>query len=311
MKNSESDGAAISHARHATVVIRTRDCEQDLRVLLPLLAEQTDIALSTVIVDNESSDGTLALAHAFGATIVSIAREQFSWGRALNLGISAANDEAVILLSSDAFPTSDSWAQEMHDALMHTGIATIYGRQVPRHDAPVDECVRVLKKFSAVSHTWSEKTSQEDGAQRLIASNACAAIRKSVWAAKPFDEQCLGAEELPWASHVLKSGHSIRYISHVTVEHSHRETAQRQARRLWELYCEARRRSDHSIGLLDPARMTMSFVRIRIRNVLIAKRRFRQRAEGIVKLPLEAFVLFWLCTCSVLGDRDLGHHLKW
>lgn len=311
MKSSECARTINTISRQATVVIRTRDCEHDLRVLLPLLAAQTGITLSTVIVDNESTDGTLALAQAFGATIVAIARDQFTWGRALNLGISAANDEAVLLLSSDAHPTSNHWAREMYDALMSPGTATVYGRQVPRHDAPIDECVRILKKFSKESHTWSGQTAPRDGTRRLIASNACAAIRKSVWTMKPFDEQCLGAEELPWTSHVLSSGYSIRYVSHVTVEHSHRETAQRQARRLWELYCEARRRSGHHIGFLDPSRLTVSFIRIRIRNVLTAKRRLRQRAEGIVKLPLEATVLFWLCSSSVLSAHELGHHLKW
>ncbi len=93
--------------------------------------------IDVVLVDNDSTDGTVEVAAAFGATLTNIAREEFSYGRALNIGIEAARREVVALLSSHCVPVDELWADYAFAHLGPEGDAAtcgIYGRQEPLPD---------------------------------------------------------------------------------------------------------------------------------------------------------------------------------
>ena len=198
------------------IVIRARDCESDLRHLLPLLVRQTNISTRLIVVDNESRDQTQAVANEYGATGVPISHEDFSGGRALNRGLAKATSPFAIVLSADAWPTSDTWAAELVAACETRDCAVTYGRQIPRDDAPLDEWVRVNNRFPSTCHTWDDCREAFS-----VASNSCACIRVATWQQNPFDESALGAEELPWLQALSITGCRASYASTSTVEHSH------------------------------------------------------------------------------------------
>jgi glycosyltransferase involved in cell wall biosynthesis len=74
------------------------------------LRNQRVPGIDVVLVDNESTDDTVAIAEAHGVTIRRIAREDFSYGRALNIGIDTARHDVVALLSSHCVPIDELWA---------------------------------------------------------------------------------------------------------------------------------------------------------------------------------------------------------
>ena len=89
-----------------SVVIPTVNRAGSLTKALESLSQQTyrSTGFEIIVVDNESQDETLDLCRQFQARVVSIGREEFTYGRALNLGIGHAQGELCLLLSAHALP---------------------------------------------------------------------------------------------------------------------------------------------------------------------------------------------------------------
>src|SRR5262249_30641364 len=88
-----------------SIVIRCRNEAVSLRsTCASLRAQKFDLSWEIIIVDNESDDETQQVAREFGARIVPISRREFSYGRAINVGIANARGELVMLLSAHSLP---------------------------------------------------------------------------------------------------------------------------------------------------------------------------------------------------------------
>ncbi|HMX28487.1 MAG TPA: glycosyltransferase family A protein, partial [Blastocatellia bacterium] len=87
-----------SSATKLSIVIRCRNEANGLRnVFAALRAQQCDFDWEVVLVDNESEDDTRRIAEEFGARIVPITRREFTYGRAINLGVRESRGELVML----------------------------------------------------------------------------------------------------------------------------------------------------------------------------------------------------------------------
>lgn len=294
------------------VVVRTRNAKNDLSTLLDRLENQSVKSVELIIVDNESEDNTRQLALDHGATIVDISRSEFSWGRALNRGIAASSGNIVILLSADAWPLHSDWLRTMLDCFDDDRVGAVFGRQVPRRDAPLDEWVRVSRAFPVGSRHWTNGDLGNGRVRDLIASNACAAIRRDVWEQVKYDESLLGAEEPVWVEGVLQRGYSVHYMDQAVVEHSHRDSALRQAIRVWELSVQGRLRAGERTTYLDIAKIAGSFVRRRMRNLCLRGSGLGRRLEGFWRLPWETAMLVFVVSATTLwGVRMDELHRKW
>lgn len=274
-----------------SVVIRVRNERANLRRCLARVRDQVlprGQAVEVIVVDNESTDGSADVARAFGAEVVHISAEEFSWGRALNRGIAKARGEFVVVLSADACPADDRWLAEMLKPFAVPTVAATYGRQLPRADAPVEECSRLKERFGDQSLRFGPGTEgvSPTGAG-MLTSNACAAIRRRLWESMPYDEEALGGEEGIWTYNVLARGHAVVYQASARVYHSHKDPILRHAWRLWELWGKNRRLSGQCTGWQDVFRFMGSMVKRRWRACLRAEAGLLRRAGGLVRLPLE------------------------
>ena len=287
-----------------SVVVRARNEAQNLRSLLQILHDQAlheTMKLQLIVVDNESEDDTRMVAERFSADLVELSIDEFTWGRALNRGLDAAQGELVVLLSADAHPVSSNWLISLCEPFQDVRIGAVYGRQIPRRSAPLDEWVRVCKTFPDSDRSWSLDDLQGDVVRGLVASNACAVVRRSVWESIKYDEESHGAEELSWTAQVLRAGYEVRYVSHISVEHSHREPSVKQAMRVWELELEACRRAGRSVRARDAIRAIGAFSKRRIKNMTVSGAGVYRRIEGILCLPFEATVLAAISIATVSG----------
>src|SRR5262249_14886306 len=90
---------------YLSIVIRTRNSASSLKQLFGALAAQhCTFAWEIIVVDNESEDETPQLCQKFGAKVFSISRREFTYGRALNLGISNARGQLMFLCSAHSVP---------------------------------------------------------------------------------------------------------------------------------------------------------------------------------------------------------------
>jgi len=224
-----------------SVVIRVRNAAAHMQRCLAGLERQIlppSVRLEIIVVDNGSTDESILVARRYGAKTVSVEPDEFTWGRALNMGFARATGHIVLLLSSDTYTSDSNWLCEMLKPFSDSKVAAVYGRQIPYRDAPVDERVRLKKTFPAVSQRFNQNGATVHPTGRgMIASNACAAIRRDAWEALPYDEILAGGEEGPWSYEVLRRGHAIVYQASAKVYHSHSDGPLKQAWRHWELRC--------------------------------------------------------------------------
>lgn len=250
------------------------------------------VNLEIIIVDNGSTDESVDVARRYGAIIVPIEPEEFTRGGALNAGFAKATGKIVLLLSSDAYASDGNWVGEMLKPFDNPEVAAVYGRQVPYRDAPVDERIRLKRSFPDASVEFNQNSGnvQPDG-RGMIASNACAAIRRDVWLQIPYDENITTAEEGPWSYEVMQQGYSIVYQASAKVYHSHKDGPLKLAWRQWKLRVKDQILDDSGKSKTRTLRWMASFAKQRLKNCLHPDIPLPVRIKGLALLPMELIAL--------------------
>jgi glycosyltransferase involved in cell wall biosynthesis len=197
------------------IIIRAFNEEAHIGRLLTGIREQAEHPEEVIVVDSGSTDATVAIAEAFGATVVPIARDEFSFGRALNRGIEAAETDLIVLVSAHVYPIYDDWLERLlapFDESDEVGLS--YGRQVTPPEGRFSER-RLLER-------WFPAESRIDREQPFC-NNANAAIRRDLWLDRPYDEQLTGLEDLAWAKELLATGGALAYVAEAPIVHVHEE----------------------------------------------------------------------------------------
>jgi len=210
----------------ASIVIRTYNEERHLDELLQAIANQKTNGLSreVIVVDSGSTDRTLAVAHARACKIVHIAKEEFSFGRSLNVGCAVAEGDYLVFVSGHCVPVHDQWLRHLVAPLESEGIVYTYGRQLGGNGTKFSERQLFRKYFPEASRVPQEG---------FFCNNANAALRRSAWETQKFDEELTGLEDMHLARRLVESGSKLGYIAEAAVYHYHQEEW-RQIRRRYE-----------------------------------------------------------------------------
>ena len=122
--------------RKITVLIRAFNEEAHIGRLLTGLERQRRTPDEVLLVDSGSTDATKSIAAAFGAEIVEIDKEDFSFGRSLNVGLQAAEGDVVALASAHVYPVFDDWLERLVEPFDDERIALAMGQHVDAGFAP-------------------------------------------------------------------------------------------------------------------------------------------------------------------------------
>lgn len=225
----------MPHRYNVSVVIPTLNAAAYLPGLLDVLESQREVELAEIIlVDSCSKDKTVDIASTH--PLVKVVRvENFSHGRARNLGCAAAQGDIVVFLSQDALPLDDLWLQKLVKPFAEVKVAATYSRQIAREDAYFIE--RFLLQYI---YPDSQKAPVgQEGQDRLTLnkgffSNVSAAIRRSVLLEYPFDEELIMSEDQQFSRDVLRAGYSVVYVSDSVVIHSHNYTLKNAFQRYFD-----------------------------------------------------------------------------
>jgi rhamnosyltransferase len=201
---------------NVSIVIRTLNEAEHLGALLDAIARQDYDAgsVETVLVDSGSTDATLAIAASHGMKIVHIAKDEFSFGRSLNLGCAAASGEALVFVSGHCVPAAEDWITKLAAPLRDRQTPYCYGGQLGAETSRFSEKQIFSKYFPPVSRVPQEG---------FFCNNANSALLKSVWETNPFDEQLTGLEDMHLAKRLVEQGYAIGYVADAAVYHIHDE----------------------------------------------------------------------------------------
>ena len=209
------------------IVIRAKNEARDIGDTLAAIYRQQGVAEPmVVVVDSGSTDDTLAIVRRFPVHLIEIPAASFTYGRALNLGIKAAEGcDVAVSLSAHSLPAHERWLANLVRSFADPRVAGVYGRQIPRPNASLfDHFGMNLSGVTSTRRRWQERD--------MMFSNANGAVRRALCLALPFDERLLGAEDLAWVAAVQRLGHMVVYEPAAPVYHSHGERFLHLLRRL-------------------------------------------------------------------------------
>lgn len=215
MMNPHHNAPTASALPRVSVVIRCCNEEKHIGRLLEGLLRQSLSDVEIVVVDSGSTDATLAIASRYPTRRISIPKQQFSFGRSLNLGCSIASGEIIVAVSAHCYPVYPDWLERLLEPFADAKVAMAYGKQ--RGNG--------LNKFSErqIYRQWFGEESNFDQ-HHPFANNANSAFRREVWQTLPFDETLTGLEDLDWAHKVMRNGYRVAYVAEAGVIHVHQET---------------------------------------------------------------------------------------
>lgn len=228
-----NDALSAVKTAPVTVVIVNFNAGRHLPRCLAALASQSALPERIVVVDNASSDGSLAAARTLvaetpalaGRTAFDAAGRNLGFAAASNRGLATAATEFVALLNPDAFPEPGWLAALMTAAVAHPESAAFGSRQMRAgHEGVLDG---IGDRWHVSGLAWREgygRQLEPDDLEGREIFSACAAAalyrRAAVVEVGGLDEDyfCFG-EDVDLGYRLRLAGHRARYVPDAVVTH--------------------------------------------------------------------------------------------
>jgi glycosyltransferase involved in cell wall biosynthesis len=201
-----------------SVVVRCFNEELHLGNLLEAVASQEGVTPEVIVVDSGSTDGSVRIAESAGARILHIKKEDFTFGRSLNIGCAAATADFIVIASAHVIPSRSDWLLQMLEPFENPNVAKVYGRQIGDESSRFSEHEVFAKQFPAVSNAVQTVP---------FCNNANSAIRTELWQRNPYDETLSGLEDVAWGKWALENGFVLAYNADAVISHIHHESPSR------------------------------------------------------------------------------------
>ena len=201
-----------------TVIVRVLNEKENLYQLINLLETQTNINFELVVIDSGSTDGTVEMLSEFDFKFpfyfTEIAKEEFSFGKALNKAIELSNYKDIVLsISAHCFPVNDEYLSNMTKHFIKEDIGLVYGRQIGDTRSPLSE----------VNHLCQWFPSNNNFQSNLFCNNGSSAFRYKDWEKILFDEEITGCEDILFSLKLFDNDQKTLYEPNAIVTHFHYE----------------------------------------------------------------------------------------
>ena len=211
-----------------SIILPTRNNEDHIGTLISSIFNQQVEGEIEVLMLDSSDDRTPQIASEYSSegnvNIIRVEPAEYNYGGTRNLGASLTSGDYLVFISTDIEIREDDWLDKLVKPLGDPMVASVYGRQIPKEDAPPME-----EFFIKYTYPDEGKVYQLDDNDRLtdfFFSNTNSAIRRDVWEKIPLPEM-LKSEDQEWAKRALLSGYKIVYEPSAAVYHSHHYTLKR------------------------------------------------------------------------------------
>lgn len=186
------------------------------------VAAQTRRPDQVVVLDSESTDGSLGAFAGLGAEVHRVPRAAFDHGGTRALGARLARGRTLVYLTQDALPAPDAFAALLAALGAAPDVGAAYGRHLPRPGA--SPCGAHLRRFAypGVSHVRRAADVPRLGLRAAFLSDSFAAYRRdALEAVGGFPARIVMGEDMHVAARLLRAGWGVAYAAEAVVEHSH------------------------------------------------------------------------------------------
>ncbi|GGG63392.1 glycosyltransferase family 2 protein [Paenibacillus radicis (ex Gao et al. 2016)] len=220
-----------------SVIIPTLNAGAAFQGLLWQLQNQSLPPHEIIVVDSESSDGTVELAQKAGAKVLRILRTEFDHGGTRNFAASQASGNIFVFMTQDVMPANDRLLQELVSPLMaDEQTAYAYARQIAYPDANLIERLARENNYPLQATVKRKDDIERLGLKAFFCSNVCSAIHREVFNDMGrFPAPVIFNEDLFMAAKcMLDGGYQIAYAAEAAVYHSHNYTIKQQFKRFFD-----------------------------------------------------------------------------
>ena len=208
--------------KSVSVILPTRNNEDHIADLLDSIFSQSFDGEIEVLVMDSSDDKTPEIAKRYSRDynlrVVRVEPEDYNYGGTRNLGASMTSGDILVFISTDVEIRDDHWLFKLVRNLNDPLVAGVFGRQVPKEDAPPMEEFFIKYTYPNCRKVFWLKKSER--LTDFFFSNTNSAIKRSVWERIPLPEM-LKSEDQEWAKRALLAGYKIVYEPEAVVYHSH------------------------------------------------------------------------------------------
>jgi len=167
-----------------------------------------------IIVDNNSSDASMQIVSEFCFSDINLYNvDEYTPGKALNLGSSVASSENILILSAHSqIVKMIEFTKIKH--LLQKYVA-VFGKQTPIYRG------RKINKRYVWSHFDDEPRTNmwSDFENRNFLHNAFCFYKKSILKDYPFDEKLSAKEDRYWVKNIIQNGLSYYYEPKMECHH--------------------------------------------------------------------------------------------
>jgi glycosyltransferase involved in cell wall biosynthesis len=149
-----------------SVIVCAKNEGENVANFIPLLAEQNYPDFEIILIDDASSDNTLAIFEDFekqypNIRLVKVQNNEAFWGNkkyALTLGIKTAKKEYLLFTDADCYPTSKDWITAMSSQFtMQKTIVLGYGKYEKISNSFLNKTIRFETLLTAIQYfSWTK-----------------------------------------------------------------------------------------------------------------------------------------------------------
>ncbi len=184
-----------------SVVVPCYNNELQLADCLQSLKGQTVAPHEVIVVDNNCTDGSVAVAKSFGAKVVKETKQGIGYAR--NKGFNAATGDIIARLDTDSI-ADKQWIQAIRDAMEDDSVAAAGGVSYTYE-------LRQLPSLAYGIHRWFNTFHERRMGGLVILYGFNVAVRKKVWEqmVDELDEESLN-EDIEFSVVARKYGQVVR-----------------------------------------------------------------------------------------------------
>jgi len=218
--------------KHVSIIIRTLNEASNLKILFQAIKQQIHpFQLQLMVVDSGSTDETLDFLIEEKIFFVSIPRECFTFGRALNLGIRSLNivPDLIVSISAHCIPSHSSWLLNLVSPILADPAVLTTGYQ---YSYPLSRSSEV-NWFIYRPHINSRIN------PAFIFNNANSAFSYILWKLHSFDSYIPAQEDIEFADYHFRNNNAkILLLPDASITHIHNFTNIELFRRIYVETCQ-------------------------------------------------------------------------
>jgi rhamnosyltransferase len=218
------------------VIVPTLNAAKDWPLFAPALLACVRPE-QVLIVDSESTDGTVNLAHAAGFLVHSVARTTFNHGGTRQMAAEMLpNAEILVYMTQDAVLAGPNALANLLAVFDDPQVGAACGRQLPRQGAkPIEAHARSFN-YPETSEMRTLASREQLGIKAVFLSNSLAAYRRSaLMDVGGFPTDVIFGEDMVTAARLLLAGYKVAYVAEACAHHSHSYSPMQEFKRYFDI----------------------------------------------------------------------------